>query len=174
MTVKTRELLRNFIPNNGSYKILFIGRQNSKADVSIEFNNVEKGFTYSLETQGKVLKKTVKEFNIELAQGQDISFGGVNLNQTFTIKCFVDKILLKKQQVLAGQNALPVLNTLSLSPKDLVLLEGWPDEKTLLDAGDKPKLILGTITGEAKAKESIGSSSTQLKSMLEQWGYINQ
>ncbi|MEI8217460.1 MAG: sulfatase [Elusimicrobiota bacterium] len=72
--------------------------------------------------------------------------------------------------ILAGRSALPLETDCVLSAEDLDLAGGWPDQFAYLP---RPRLVIGVIEKDIDAIDNSKKAPQQLKSMLEQWGYIH-
>jgi uncharacterized protein YktB (UPF0637 family) len=72
--------------------------------------------------------------------------------------------------VLAGEFALPILDSMNIGGKNRGRIKGWPERFEKVKGS---KLFVGTVS-KKEDKENLDRAPKQLRSMLEEWGYINQ
>lgn len=163
---RMRNIMKGFLPRNEVNRIILYASPGKKAELSIFVDGTIK----EVKTNEKVKPIGNSSLQVNLAPGQALDFTTIPNDASFNIKAFVDGKLLNTKHYLCGRYALPLLGSGLVETKDRGFFEGIPKK---FEQNDKPVLLLG-IEQEAKpSAENLEKSPKQLKSMLEEWGYIN-
>ncbi|MBN1823574.1 MAG: sulfatase [Endomicrobiales bacterium] len=151
-------------PEGKRIKLYFSGDEGSQltmrlySTTGIEAVNADKK---TARTYGKLL-------TAKLNPGESFSFS-LNRNRSgFSVKCFIDGELMPAEDLLCGRYALPLLGSTYVPGSLWPYLEGFPGKFY-----EKNKVYIGIVPEEAPGPEDLKDSPEQLKSMLEEWGYIN-
>jgi hypothetical protein len=162
---RMRKMYPVFVPEETENRIAFAGVPGQKAIARISVKGIIKGIT----TDNR-FELNKNEFTVELEAGRGVDFTTIPQEAPFSIEARADGKLLQPEDVLVGKYSLPLLNSLIVDPNDKDTLSGWP-VKTM--SFFEPKLLLGIITRKNAEGENLKQAPQQLKTMLEEWGYVN-
>jgi hypothetical protein len=113
---------------------------------------------------------TKRSFMAELKSGESVSFTMSPARSEIRISGTIDGRPLRPSDILYGSSAVAINTSLVIKPEDRPYCKGFPAS---FKEDKAPVLLFGISTKDKVASEDLKNSPKQLKSMLEQWGYIN-
>jgi hypothetical protein len=147
-------------------RIIFRGPAGSTATISISADgNIDIDGT-----KADIKDRTKRTVTAELKNGDTLSFSMAPSQARLYISGDIDGVKLKPSDILYGSSAIAINNTLEIMPEDRKYYKGLPESFTEDKA---PVLLFGIFEKDNVTQENLKNSPKQLKSMLEQWGYIN-
>ncbi|MBN1621176.1 MAG: sulfatase [Endomicrobiales bacterium] len=164
---RMKRLLEAYVPKSKKYKVKFLGEK----DRSVRVNLYAKGEISGIETSSEILNKGRRYCSFKLNPDDELSFRITPENLEFTINSYLDGRQVKYGEILVGRYALPMLDSYKITSSERDKIDGWPDDFRFIKGN---RLLLGTVYDELTERKEPGKSSKQLRSMLEEWGYINQ
>lgn len=163
---KMRGFLDAVLARDEENRIVYRGPKGSTANITVSAG----GVIDIADTKVATTSKTKRSFTAQLASGDSISFTMVPVQAEIQISGTIDGRQIKPSDVLYGSSGVAINKSLEVKPEDRPYYKGMPesynDDKT-------PALLFGIFTKDNVSYEDLKNSPKQLKSMLEQWGYIN-
>ena len=147
-------------------RIVLKGPKSARALVTITAG----GQIGSVDTAARIKSKTRRSFTVELNSGDSVSFTTVPGKSAIRITGSVDGRQLKPSDVLYGSTGIALNPSLEIKPADRGYCAGMPEK---YNDEQVPALLFGIFSKDKVSQEDLKNSPKQLKSMLEQWGYVN-
>jgi hypothetical protein len=166
LLTKMRGFYEAVLVRDEENRIVFNGPAGSTATIYVS----AEGNIDIADTKAVIRDRTKRSFTVELKNGDTFSFSMVPAQARLYISGDIDGVKLKPSDILYGSSAIAINASLEITPEDRVYYKGLPDN---FNEDKIPVLLFGIFAKDNVSQENLKNSPKQLKSMLEQWGYIN-
>ena len=145
------------------------GPRDSEVEVTFTCTN---GEIVSFSHQPKVIKQTKKSITFEVSPTDRVRMVCSPVRAEGIISARTVRGPLTTRDILCGAYALPLVDDFAIKQSRRQELMGWPQD---LPKTETPKVVVGIVpVVEGDVQRSNAAAGSQLRSMLEEWGYINQ
>lgn len=163
---KMRGFFGAMLARDEENRIVYSGPEGTTALVSVTVS----GAFEIIETSSTVRERGRRSFTAQMSSGQSVSFTTHRRRSGIRITASSGGLVLGPQDILYGGSALPLNQSFVIKPEDRGYYMGLPER---FKATARPLLLFGIFAKENTSSEDLRNAPKQLKSMLEQWGYIN-
>ena len=105
-----------------------------------------------------------------LKAGEKLTFTTVPARSEIKISAVINGKPASASDILYGATGIALNKTMGVTPEERDYYRGLPDK--FMNDGS-PVILFGTFKKDKASAEDLKNAPKQLKSMLEQWGYIN-
>jgi len=161
-----RRFFNTFLVQDEENRLVFKGQGNSSALIKVS----SEGAIDSVETGAALKSKSRRSFTVALKNGETVSFVTSPRRAGLKLSASIDGKVVKPSGILYGSQGLALNQGFEIKSADRDYYRGICET---YKPGTGGAVLFGTIVKDKVAYEDLKNSPKQLKSMLEQWGYIN-